>query len=118
MGLRVNRAAQDLKELPSGASLEDAIDAHNDVVRLLNFVLKSLSFQSNFNGLVTSVDIPASSELKITHFLGVVPKWRIILRQEGNGVISDIPSGWNDKFITLKNNGAEAVSLWLLIARE
>ncbi len=118
MAIVVNRSSYDLKDVDKEASLEDVINAHNDTVRLLNFVLKSLSFQSNFNGYIASVTIPATTEVRVTHFLGVTPKWRVILRQEGNGVISDIPSGWNDEFITLRNNGASEVKASILIARE
>lgn len=118
MTVRVNRAYQDLKDIPDGASLEEVIEAHNEVVKALNFVLKALSFQSNFNGYIATVSIPATTEVRISHFLGVTPKWRVILRQEGNGVISDIPSGWNDSFITLRNNGSVTVTVTVLIARE
>ena len=118
MQIKVNRSAYDLKDLEDNSPIEKVIEEHNNVVKLLNFVLKALSFQSNFNGYIASVKIPATSSIKIQHFLGVIPKYRIILRQEGNGVISDIPSGWNTEFITLQNNGSVEVSLTVLIARE
>lgn len=118
MGLRVNRAALDLKGVEDSATLADVIDSQNDTIRFLNFVLKALSFQSNFNGYVAEAVIPATTTVSVQHFLGVTPKWRVILRQEGNGVISDIPSGWNDNFIQLRNNGAETVTISVLIARE
>jgi hypothetical protein len=64
------------------------------------------------------VVIASGATVKIQHFLGVIPKWRIILRQTGNGVITDVPSEWNTKTISLKNNGAESVTISVLIARE
>jgi hypothetical protein len=91
----------------------------NDLVDAFIFQSSSISIESNFNGFVAKdVKIPASSSLKIQHFLGVIPKWRIILRQTGNGVISDIPLEWDNKTITLKNNGSEDVIISVLIARE
>lgn len=79
---------------------------------------KTLSFQNNFDGYIASVTFPASSTVQIQHFLGVTPKWRVVLKQEGNGVLSDISSGWDDTFITMKNNGTEVVTASILIARE
>jgi hypothetical protein len=112
------RAFQDLKDLPEGASLEDVINSYGDMIKVLNFAFKSMSLQSNFNGYIAEVSIPATSSLQIQHFLGVTPKWRVILRQEGNGVISDIPSGWNDRYITVYNNGAGVVTASIWIVRE
>ena len=68
--------------------------------------------------MAKDIVILAGSTLGIQHFLGVIPKWRIILRQTGNGVITDVSSEWNTKTISLKNNGAEDVTLTVLIARE
>lgn len=108
----------DIRPLDEKMEPSQIIKYINKLINHFNFVNKFLSFQSNFDGKIVNVTIDASSTLKIEHFLGVTPKWRVILRQEGNGVISDIPSGWNEKIITLKNNGTEQVKLSLLIARE
>ena len=118
MASKVNRSAYDLKDLEDGSPIEKVIEEHNNVVKLLNFVLKAMSFSANFNGYIASVAIPATSELRIQHFLGVIPKYRIILKQEGNGVISDITSGWTTEYITLYNNGSVEVKITVLIARE
>jgi len=91
----------------------------NDLIDAFVFQSAAISIDSNFNGYIAKdVKIPATSSLKIQHFLGVIPKWRILLRQTGNGVISDIPSEWDNKTITLRNNGAEEVTISVLIARE
>lgn len=114
----------DIRPLEDGMSPEETIQGINKLINHFNFVNKFVSFQSNFDGKIISVTIPPVTDtatlgvIKIEHFLGVTPKWRVILRQEGNGVISDIPSGWNENIITIKNNGSEQVKLSLLIARE
>jgi len=108
----------DFKQLDDDAETPEIIEGYNKLAKGINFSNKRLSFQANFDGYIAEVTIAAGSEVKIQHFLDIIPKWRIILRQEGNGVISDIPSGWNDKFITLKNNGAVSVTISVLIARE
>ena len=113
-----NKNNRGVKDIPDSATMEDIVENYNELAKMLNFVLKSLSFQNNFNCYIAQISIAAGASEKIIHLLGVTPKWRIILRQEGNGVISDIPSGWNEKFITLKNNGAETVTISVMIARE
>jgi hypothetical protein len=108
----------DFPDLDDDATLPEVIKEYNALVKGMNFFNKFVSFQSNFDGFVASVTLPATTDVKIQHFLGVTPKWRVILRQEGNGVISDIPSGWNEDVITLRNNGAVEVKISVLIARE
>lgn len=91
----------------------------NDLVDAFVFQSGAISIDSNFNGFIArDVVIAAGATLKIQHFLGVIPKWRIILRQTGNGVISDVPSEWDNRTISLKNNGIESVTISVLIARE
>lgn len=98
--------------------LTEIQDKLNYFMKEFSSFSKTLSFQNNFDGYIASVTFPASSTIQIQHFLGVTPKWRVVLRQEGNGVLSDISSGWNDTFITMKNNGTEVVTASILIARE
>lgn len=99
-------------------------DKLNYFMKVFSNFSKSISFQSNFDGYIASVTFPAVTDastlgvVSIQHFLGVTPKWRVILKQEGNGVLSDIPSGWNSDIITMKNNGSVAVTASILIARE
>lgn len=98
---------------------EEIKQKFNDLVESHVFQSSQISIESNFNGYVAKdISINAGDTARIEHYLGVVPKWRIILKQEGNGVISDIPSEWTNKYITLKNNGAEKVIISVLIARE
>lgn len=91
----------------------------NALVDAYNTQITRISMDSSFNGyLAENIVVSAGATTTVEHFLGVIPKWRIILRQEGNGVISDIPNEWTSKYITIKNNGAEQVTLSMLIARE
>ena len=113
------RSDTDLKQIPSDVTdIAEVITQYNKLVNYLNFFNKSLSLQSNFNGNIAEVEIEAGGSVRVQHFLGYKPKWRIILRQTGNGVITDIPDEWNDRVISLKNNGAEKVIASVFIARE
>jgi hypothetical protein len=112
------RSSIDSIKLDEGADLEEVIIRFNELASLTDFLFKSLSFDSNFNGYITTVTIPATSNIQVQHFLGVRPKYRIILNQTGNGVITDIPLEWTDKVISIRNNGSVEVVVTLLIARE
>lgn len=119
MSSSVYRADLELPQLPNeGITAENVIDSINLIVNYLNFLTKNISLQSNFNCYIAEAQLAAGAEVKIQHFLGIVPRYRIILRQEGNGVISDIPSGWNTSVIVLKNNGSETVQVTVMIVRE
>jgi hypothetical protein len=112
------RSDYDFKSIPNDAELPELIDHYNKFINLFNFFNKSLSFQSNFNGYIQEVTVDATSSIDVYHYLGVIPKWRIILRQTGNGVITDIPEKWNKNYVSFYNNGATSVTFTVLIARE
>lgn len=115
----VARADIEIEQLPEeGITAQQVIDAHNKLVTAYNFLSRNISLQSNFNCYIAQVTIPATSQIQVQHFLGVIPKYRIILRQEGNGVITDIPSGWTSDVITLYNNGSVEVKATIQIVRE
>jgi len=119
--LILERDLKDTEDYINTSSQQYLIDIQDKLIYFMkefSSFSKSLSFQNNFDGYIASVTFPASSSVKIEHFLGVTPKWRVVLRQEGNGVLSDISSGWDSTFITMKNNGTEVVTASILIARE
>lgn len=117
---RSYRSDLDLPQIEEGSTLEEVIDAFNRLTKSISFTNKKISIQSNFDGYIAeNIQISANSSVKIQHFLGVKPKWRIILKQTGNGVITDIPEEWTDKFISLKNNSTtDSVTISVFIARE
>lgn len=112
------RAARDLPDLSDKASLGDIIKAYNDLNSQLSGLTRGLSLQSNFDGQIVKITFAAGETLTIPHKLGVLPRYRIILGQEGNGVLDDIPSGWNTFQIKMKNNGAVSVTATIMLVRE
>lgn len=93
-------------------------DKLNKVRSKLDFFNKNISLDKNFNSYIVEVDFAAGETKNIQHFLGVRPKYRIILKQEGNGVLSDIPSAWDNQTIRMINNGAVAVKATIMILKE
>ena len=118
------RSDREISELDEDVEIEELIKNHNALVKKFNFVIKALSLRNNFNCYIEKATFQASGDAasrdtqRIQHFLGVVPKYRIILRQTGNGVLEDVTSGWTDKFITMKNRGSEIVTATIMIVRE
>lgn len=115
---KTSRAGEDITPLRDDADTKDIINSFNLLADRVSFYNKLLTF-SNFNGYISSdIIIPANSSATIQHFLGVIPKYRIILKQTGNGVITDVNDEWTTKYITLYNNGAVPVTITVFIARE
>jgi len=96
-----------------------------DMVDFLNSVFQNgITIANNFSGqIIEGVILPAAgTEISIPHRLKTVPKYRIILRHSGNGIVVDGPTTWNDKAIYLKNStsaamGSEDVTVTILLLR-
>lgn len=109
----------DSSRLDSSADISDVIEKINTITAFINYFNKNLSLRGDFNCYIAEdVQIAAGASVTISHYLGVKPRHRLILNQVGNGVIEDTPSGWNNKFITLKNRGSETVTITVMIVRE
>jgi hypothetical protein len=115
---RQNRSFPEFRDLPDEATLEDVISEWGKMVDQLNFLSRNFSIQSNFNCQVLDLEFSASEQKRVFHRLGSVPRYRLILRQEGNGLITDVPLEWTDNYITLKNNGAVAVKITVALLKE
>lgn len=67
-----------------------------------------LSFNDNFNSFVIrDVEIAAGATANIDNQLSIIPNERYIVRQTGNGVITD--GNWTIDTLELTNEGAETV---------
>lgn len=72
--------------------------------------LSILTFDDNMQCDIKTIEgIAAGGTFGISHNLKKVPKYRIILRQDGGEYITDA-SGWDDKSIYLVNNGASILT--------
>lgn len=79
--------------------------------------LTKLTFSENMETFeVVDVDIPAASEVSIPNgfrgrFQAAVPTKMMIVRQRGNGLVTDGQTPWNENFVYLYNNGAVPVTV-------
>ena len=92
-------------------------DIFNNLIDFVQVGFSQISLSHNFSAEIKEVVIPAGVDLEIPHSLRLTPKYRIILRQRGNAVITD-ETLWTDKKIYLKNNGAVEVTLTVMIVKE
>ena len=95
---------KDFKKYEEFEDLAQATLAYNDLITELNYILKNISI-INMNCEVITVSLTATSDTRINHTLKVIPKYFIILRQDGVGAIYDIPLEWNRDYVTLHNAG-------------
>ena len=86
-------------------------------LRDLSQGLRQLNLEDNFESFEVSTTILAGQEVQIPNRLQVVPTRRIIVRQSGNGLITDGAAAWNAQFVTLKNNGASSVTCTVVFMR-
>lgn len=113
------RSAKDISNIPLGSTPEEVLKRSNELIDEFNFLSKHMSFNNNFSGqIIDNIEFASGETKTIAHNLGIKPKHRLVLNQVGNGVISDIPSGWNNFSIQLKNNGAVAITATIMLVRE
>lgn len=85
-----------------------------DIKRILDTGIQRLRLEENFINFIVTVTIPAASELQIPNKLKTVPTKRIILKQTGNGLVTDGAIAWNKDILYLKNNGAESITITVM----
>lgn len=86
-------------------------------LRELGNGLSKLTFEDNFESFEISTTILAGQEVEIPNRLPVVPSRRIIVRQSGNGLITDGTTAWNASFLYLRNNGGASVTCTVVFMR-
>lgn len=98
-------------KLPSSSNIAGYLQ--NDLwswMKDISSGLVRLSFLDNFQSLrVDNLVIGASDEARITNTLPFIPSARIIVRQTGNGLVTD--GVWDIQILRLINNGLVPVTI-------
>lgn len=68
----------------------------------LNSTLSGLLLSNLSGQIIENIKVPFSGEVVIPHSLGVVPKYRMILRQNGVGSLIDGTTAWSDKSVSFR----------------
>lgn len=114
MGRKSNWA--EIRKAFQGIELPDFIsEYYNEMVDNIIFNFKQLSFRHNFPSKIVEIEIAPSATVQIFHGLGVIPSDRIILRNSGNGAITD--GEFNSDYIELINRGSITANVKVAILR-
>ena len=70
------------------------------LVDLINTLTREIEIFNMAGQVVENIEIGSTEEVRISHNLKVVPKYRIILRQSGE--VFDGETEWTDKYIYLR----------------
>lgn len=90
------------------AKKERRINDLDDVVSRFN---DGFSLEKDLIGEIIKVTLAPNESKIISHGLRAIPLYRLILRQTGNAVITDVDQYWTDKTIGLLNNSSNTVVL-------
>lgn len=91
-------------------------EVFNDNMIEITTTLRHLSLYNNFDSnIIDKVIIPSGETARVPHNLRAVPENRLILRQTGNGVISD--GSFTENYIELINHGPDEVTLKVAILK-
>jgi len=82
-----------------------------NLTRQLSVGLRDLSFIDNFISFEKTVELPATTEVRVRNELNISPTRYIIVSQEGNGLITKGTTEWTNDFLYLYNNGAVTVTI-------
>ena len=80
--------------------------------------LTAMTFGDNIDGFFAEVSIGAGKSLNVNNKLTTVPGGFIVVRQRGNGLITeDTTKRWSLQDLWIKNNGAETVTAKIFFLR-
>jgi hypothetical protein len=86
--------------------------------RFNDIMSDGLSLKKHLGGEIIDITFAANETKIVTHRLGKIPAYRLILRQSGNGLITDVDSAWTDKTVGFINNSANIVSMTIKLMVE
>lgn len=96
-------------------TIEDAKISLNESITELNYILRNLTLL-NLDGEIITTTIPASGTLRVPHKLGIVPKYKILLKQVGGGLVTDIEFTRN--YVELSNAGGTDAEITIIIVKD
>lgn len=82
-----------------------------NLTRQLAVGLRDLQFKDNFVSFEETIELPATTEVRVRNSLNIEPTRYIIVSQEGNGLVTKGSTEWTSDFLYLYNNGATTVTI-------
>ena len=82
-------------------------EGYGQLISHMSAFFSGITIKDNlYCNVIENVEVPANTEIKISHNLKKEPKFRIILKKFGDAIIDDGEGPWTDKYITIRNNDA------------
>ena len=81
-------------------------ESYASMINQLNAFMRSVGLENMQGQVINNISLPANTSVNIPHNLGVVPRYRFILRQNGGSAIIDGDSVWSETLVSLKNSDA------------
>lgn len=86
----------------------------NSFTELNRLLSDGMDIEKLIGGQIIEVDFIASETKKISHNMRKIPRGKLVIKQIGNGVITD-GDPWDDKSIILVNNTSSAIKLTIIL---
>ena len=116
MTTRTNRNIIELREIRENVEdINELREKVNESIVELNYILRNLTL-INLDGEIKNVTIPANTTKRVSHRLGMTPKYRIIVSQSSGGLIID--GEFTSKYIELRNTGGSEATFSLIIVKD
>lgn len=98
---------------------DDRVKDDKELISRFNQIMDDgLSLKKHLGGEIIEITFAANETKIVPHRLGLIPAYRLILRQSGNGLITDVNNAWTDKTVGFINNSANTVSITVKIMVE
>ena len=98
---------------------ERPIKSAGDLLARINDVFADgLSLKKGLSGEIIQLTFAPNESKIVNHGLRNKPKYRLILKQVGNAVITDVDAAWTDKTVGFLNNSANAVTITIKLMLE
>jgi hypothetical protein len=102
-----------------GSGRERPVKSMDDLINRVNDIISDgIGLNTGLSGEILELSFAPNEQKIVSHGLGIVPKYRLILRQEGNGLITDVSSQWNKNSVAFLNNSAVDVRVTIKLFGE
>lgn len=86
--------------------------------RFNTWLVDGISLSRGLKGEILTISLAPNESIVVNHGLRNKPRYRLILKQVGNAVITDVDAAWTDKTVGFLNNSANAVTITIKLMLE
>jgi hypothetical protein len=90
----------------------------NILDRINHWIVDGISLSRGLKGQIITISLAPNESKVVNHGLRTTPRYRLILKQVGNAVITDVDSAWTDRTVGFLNNSTNAVTITIKLMLE